>query len=296
MKRSHQSALSGTFSLLGSTFIYGFFGILSRLIGYSLPLFYQTAFRSFLAALILFAILIFQFSWKKLNRRDFMWICVRSLFGSVAIVCFFIAVNKLELGTVYFVFYAGSTIAGFILGSALFKERMTLIKSISLVLSMIGLYMIYSLSIRADMALYALLSLISGIGTGFWNTLSKKISPDYSSVQLSFLDNLLGGVFGAVVSVIIGEVWVMPGFTVVWGINIIFALLYVATGQLVIYGFRKIDAQTGSLIMLTEVLFGIILGFIFYREGVQLATFIGGVLILLAIAFPDLYEMRVKKR
>jgi drug/metabolite transporter (DMT)-like permease len=295
MKTSFSPVISGTFALLGSTFIYGFFGILSRVIGYSLPIFYQTAFRSIIATLILFFMLKIGRSWKKLDLTNLFWISVRSLFGSIAIVCFFIAVNKLPLGTVYFVFYGGSTIAGFILGAVLFNEKMTFIKTVSLLLSLVGLYMIYSLSIQADMALFALLSLTSGVCTGFWNTLSKKISSDFSSVQLSYLDNLLGGVFGIAVSLILREVWVFPAITTVWGINILFALLYVATGQLVIYGFRKIDAQTGSLIMLTEVLFGIMLGFFLYKETVSPLTFAGGALILFAIAIPEFYAMKLKK-
>lgn len=283
-----QSAYFGPASLFLATFIYGFFGVLSRIIGFSLPLYYQSAVRSLVASLILLVLLGFVKQWKRMTQGDFVWVAVRSFFGIVAIITFFIAVNFLPIGTVYFIFYAGSTIGGYTLGKALFSEHLTPVKIISFTLALLGLYLIYSLSIDPSKVLYAIISLVSGVSTAFWNTLSKKISHTYSALQLSFLDNVIGALLAFIISIIVREQWMIPTATLAWGVNMIFACFYVATGQLVVYGFRVLDAQIGSLIMLAEVLFGILLGFVFYHEVVAPLTLLGGFLILVAIILPEI--------
>lgn len=288
--------LSGISSLLTATFIYGFFGILSRLIGFSIPLFYQTGLRAILAALIILVLIYFWKAWQKLNNKDLIWIIVRSFFGFIAIVAFFVAVNYMQLGTVYFIFYAGSTLGGYILGKILFKENLTILKIISLILSLFGLYLIYSLSIDTSKIYFALLSLLSGVSTALWNTLSKKIGHAYSALQLSFMDNLIGGILALIVSVVLKESWLIPTINSAWGVNALFACLYVLTGQLVIFGFRRMDAQIGSLVMLTEVIFGLVLGLIFYQEIVAPMTILGGGLILAAIILPELSIFQSTKK
>ncbi len=288
--------LSGVFSLLTATFIYGFFGILSRLIGFSIPLYYQSGIRAIAAALMISFLLIFLKQWQLVGKRDLLWIIARSFFGIVAIVAFFVAVNFLQIGTVYFIFYAGSTLGGYALGKFLFSETLTPTKIVSLILSLLGLYLIYSLSVDTSKALYALISLVSGVATAFWNTLSKKISHSYSALQLSFLDNLIGGLMALTISALfIREQWTFPTASLSWGLNFLFACFYIATGQLVIYGFRRLDAQVGSLIMLAEVIFGIVLGLIFYKEIITLPALLGGLLIVVGIVLPELNGLKNQK-
>jgi drug/metabolite transporter (DMT)-like permease len=64
--------------------------------------------------------------------------------------------------------------------------------------------------------------------------------------------------------------------------------MFVLTGQLIIYGFKYLDSQKGSLLMLLEVVFGVIVGFLVYQETLSWGAVLGGLLILLGVALPNL--------
>ena len=288
--------ISGIISLLCASFIYGFFGILSRGIGVNqLPLYYTSGLRALFAALLLSFLLLYMRAWKKINKKDLGIIALRGICSVMSVIAFFVAVNYLPINTAYFILYAGATLGGYSLGSILFKEKLTLIKIIALLFSLVGLYFIYLFSLDATKAIYIGFALISGIATALWDILPKKISHTYSSVQLSFLDNIIGGVFALLVSLLLREQWTIPSLTTAWELNALFGSLFVATGLLIIYGFRRLDAQIGSLVMLAEVLFAILLAFIFYGEIITPIMFVGGTLILVGIILPKIKELSVNR-
>lgn len=289
MKSSRTHHL-GAAALLSATFIYGLFGVTSRIIGYSIPLFYQTGIKTLVAAIVLCILTFSHRQWKKLTPPAFFWIFMRSLAGVLVTVSFFVAVNKLAMGTVYFIFYAGSTIGGYAIGYVLFAEKITRIKMLSLFLALVGLGLIYSLSIDEGKIFYALVSLLAGISGSIWNTFSKKIPEEYAASQLSFLDNSFEVVIALLISLFLGETWQFPRINAAWSANILTGLGYVLTGQLMIYGFRKMDVQIGSLILLAEIMFGALFGFMFYQETLSIMAAFGGICIISAIILPQLQK------
>ena len=66
-----------------------------------------------------------------------------------------------------------------------------------------------------------------------------------------------------------------------------FGVMFLVTGQLMVYGFSNLEAYTGSLIMLSEILFGLIIGFLFYSEIPSTLTLTGGIIIILAMVLPE---------
>src|ERR1700744_1447293 len=117
----------GIISLLCASFIYGFFGILSRGIGVNqLPLYYTSGLRALFAALLLSFLLIYQRTWEKLNKKDLGIIVLRGICSVMSFIAFFVAFNYLPINIAYFIVYAGATLGGYLLGSILFKERLTL--------------------------------------------------------------------------------------------------------------------------------------------------------------------------
>lgn len=59
-----------------------------------------------------------------------------------------------------------------------------------------------------------------------------------------------------------------------------------------VYGFKRVEAQIGSLILLFDIIFGIILGYIIFKESISFTALIGGSMILAAIILPNI---RMKK-
>ncbi len=275
--------LKGMVSLVTAAMLYGMFGILSRVVGYNLPLYYQNWTRNLVAALIL----VWTFrQWKAVRLGDWKWIVLRSFAGIGAFLLFFISANIMELGLMYFVFYGGSIVGGFILGSLLFKERTTRLRLFCLGLAFIGLLLVYGNGASLQEPWHVALPIFSGIFTSFWNTATKKVT-NYEVSQLTFLDNFLAVPVYFILSLIFRESWPLTEFSMVQGASLLIGVLFVATGILVVYGFRRLDAQVGSLILLIEILFAIFFGYLFYRELPSAVAAAGGMLILIAMMLPE---------
>lgn len=297
MKPTSQLLTKGAVSLLITTLLFGIFGVLSRLIGYTLPVFYLAAFRSFTTAGILFVFLQQKHSFTYLTLHDGIWITLRSIGGMVGVVGFFIAVNAVPLGTSYFILYVGILITGFLLSKLMFHEKLDGIHYAALCCAILGLSFLYTVILEQSSIGYFLLLFASGIGAAVWNTFPKNITAAHSSESLAFWDNFIGAILTFLYSLFAGEQWVLPTVSAVWGYNLIFSILMVGTGQLIVYGFRHIDSHIGNIFMLGEVLFGVLFGYLFYNEIISVRAGIGGILIIFAMALPDIYELiRVKRK
>lgn len=287
MKNRNQ--IVGVGSLLASTFIYSFFGVLTRLIGFQLPLFYASWVRN-LAMLAILAIPLFLAKkWIKPTSRDLRWIFLRSIGGIMSFVGSYISFFYLPLGLALFIFYAGSTIGGYFIGKIMFDEKFTKVKILSFFIAIFGLILIYSINFSGASILYASLALLGGFGVSVWNTFSKKVSHSYSALQLNFLDTFNFILIEFFISLALREKWVKPEFSMLWFYMFLFVLMFILTGQLMVYGYKHLNVHIATLIMLTEVLFGVILGFIFYKETLSVLTMLGGLLIIFAIVLPEVH-------
>ena len=205
----------------------------------------------------------------------------------------FVPIMHLPIGTFYFISYAGITIGGYIIAKVLLNETITFIKAVSLFLALVGLCFIYSINVESLDFLYVVFAFVGGFGSSGWNILAKKISHHYSALQLNLIDFMTYTFYTFIISIILHEQWSLPVINNVWGAQLGFVLMFLVTGQLIIYGFRYLDAQIGSLVLLLEILFGTLFAYIFFKEAVTLMTMVGGTLIIIAIVLP---EVIVQKR
>jgi drug/metabolite transporter (DMT)-like permease len=286
---NNRQQLLGAGSIVFATVIYGFFSILARFIGFNLPIFFQNWTREIVASAILLALLfVTKQTLKHMTTRDFLWVLARAVAGSTAYLLYFYCINTMPIGTTYFLFYGGSSIIGYLLGKLLFNEHMTVTKWVAMCIAICGLLLVYSINFQHTSILYILMALGAGAGTAFWNIAPKKIQI-YPTIQLVFLDNLLPIPFYLLLSLITREPWSMPTLTPVWIASLFYGVLFVITGQLVIYGFNRLEAQIGTILMLGEIPLAILLGFLFYKETITPTTLIGGMLIIVAMIIPELH-------
>lgn len=281
---------SGLFALFIATAIYGLYGSFSRLIGLNFGVFSQNLIRNFLVIAISIAIVLLLGSWKTIRRSDRKWLFIWVLSSLSTTFGSFIAFNKLAIGTTYFLFHAGMMLGGYIIGKIVFGEVLNRIKVLSLFLILIGLSIIFSISLTSNLLLWAVIAFISGASTGVWNTMSKKVSQHYSSFQLTILDGLGGLIFSIIAARIFHEQIPKISFSLTWIVLILFALSQLVNIQLIVYGFRKTQAQIGSLIMPLEIVFGALFAYIIFHETISTSTIIGGSLIFLATILPNLYK------
>lgn len=285
------SQLRAALALLTATFLYSFFGVLTRIMGFELPIFYASFTRDVAGAAILLVPLLLASRWQRVASADWKWLVLRATGGVFGFLGSYYAFYHLPLGTAYFIFYGGSTIFGFISGALLFGEKVSRLEAFSLAISLLGLVLLYSVGgVASDLVKYVIWAFAGGMGAAVWNTFSKKISGSYSSTQLNGLDFTVFAVIMLLLSLLNQENWVAPAFNLTWLANLLFVLMFVVTGQLMIYGFKHLDAQKGSLIMLLEVVFGAVVGWLLYQEALSAGALLGGMLILLGASLPQLYK------
>lgn len=284
----------GFSSLILTAFLFGFYGILTRIVGFNIPLFFGSFMRNGFGILILLIVIAFAGGWKTIRPKDYIWIFFRSICGMVAFFGSFVPIMHLPIGTFYFISYTGITIGGYIIAKVMLNEAITFIKAVSLFLALVGLCFIYSINIESLNLWYVVFAFVGGFSASGWNIIAKKISHHYSALQLNLIDFITYTFYTFIISIILHEQWSLPAINSTWGAQLGIVLMFLVTGQLIIYGFKYLDAQIGSLVLLLEILFGTLFAFLFFREAVSLMTMVGGALIIIAIVLPEVIVQKKK--
>ena len=263
-------------------------GVYSRWIGTSFEVFTQNWIKNGLVCLILLAVFFFKPNWKKLQTRDLPWITLWAFSSTAAITLFFIAVNQLSIGLAILIFYVGSNLSSYLSGKLFFQEKLNLVKIIAIALSLVGLYLIYQNQITSNISYFAGLAFLSGISTGFFNTISKKFSHFYPFLQLAFIDAGFTFIVSIILGLILREKHPTVSLSVPWLALIAATMSQIIQVSLLIYGFKKVEAQIGALVMPLEAVWATLFGFIFFGEAITLTILVGGGLILGGVILPQI--------
>jgi DME family drug/metabolite transporter len=281
--------------LLTSAFFYSLFGVFSKYIGESFAPFYQTWTRT-TATLICFVIFgLATRAFVKIKKEDLKWFLVIGGFGSLISAPLFYAFVHLPLGTVLFIHYAAIVITGYILGIIFFKEKITKIDAIALFAALIGLWLVYRGDIHFNQLLPTLAAFSSGIFFSGCLIFSKKISLKYSSTQINTFDWVMTVIVNFFIFLILREKSNTNFVSLGWAANIGHGINSFIASLLSVIGFKYITSSKGSLIMLSEIVFGVLLGFILFKEALNYTTIIGGALIIFSLAIPSISNLLKSK-
>ncbi len=286
----------GHASIALAAIIYAFFGVLARFVGFSIPIFYQNVTRNTFASLILLFMLfvVQKHTWKPMTPYAWKIVSIRALMGTTSFLLFFYTMNHMPIGMAYFLYYGANTFLGYFLGNLLFHERITNIKWIAFMLAFVGMASMYAFNFSAVSPILFVTAVSAGALCAGWFVIVKKIK-GYSATQLTLFDNTLPIIVYLAGSLIMKEQWTMPTASPVWIASFGYGALFIVTGQLIIYGFQRVEAQIGSLILLIEIPIATLLALLFYHEPITLKTTIGGLFILTAIMLPELSALKTKK-
>jgi drug/metabolite transporter (DMT)-like permease len=280
--------VQGILLLVVANLFLGLWGVAARIIGVDFGVFFFLFVRSLIILSLLAGYSFFRSgAWKRIEKGDLRWFLAMSLIGFISSVSGFLAFNALAIGITYFVFYAISTLGGYFFGRTLFKEKLSGFKIVSLVISLFGLSLIFSVNLTQETVSLALAMLAGFTGAG-WNIFSKKISSKYSLTQICLIDSLIVFLASLVLTVISQESVFLPTFSESWIVVFLFSLITLVSAFLVISGFRRLQAQAGTLLMLLEPVFGILFAWLFFKEALTAKILIGGALILLGAALPNI--------
>ncbi len=133
----------GYIMILLSALCFASYGVWSRLLGKQFGVFFQGWVRSALIVLVLLPIVFFGKHIKPIKKEHRKWFAVTMLFTVFTQVPLYYAFIHLPLGTATFLFYAAFVITSYCVGWLWLSEKMSLVKILSLFLSLIGLFVIF---------------------------------------------------------------------------------------------------------------------------------------------------------
>jgi drug/metabolite transporter (DMT)-like permease len=175
------------------------------------------------------------------------------------------------------------------------KEKIGIVKLLSLILAFLGLFLIFGLSLAKFSFLALILAAINGVASGAEVATTKKSTEKFSSLQVSVY--VWFGIFitHLPLSLLSGEPQIPFQFNATWLSMMAFAAVGLISFWLVVEGYKFVDASIGGLIGLFEIIAGVIFGIVIFNEELTLSTVLGGSLILLAAMLPDLYNLFRRK-
>lgn len=278
----------GFIELILAAFFFSLFGVFTRLISNRLGIFFQLLLRAIIMSILFYFIARFTNTLKSINKKDLRLFLLRGVFIVADFSCFYVAINNLPMGLTLFIFYAANIIMSFFIGSIYLNEKLATVKIVSLVLAIFGLFIMYKDSFTMFRFVPLIAASISGFCFGLTTTTSKKLTDRYSSTQVNLVAYFAAALLVMPALVLSRENvnWNIPMITLIEVFG--FAVVGVGAFILTLNGFKYLEAQKASIIMLMELIFVMIIGFLIYHEIPSVSTLIGGVFILSALALPNI--------
>lgn len=287
--------VSSFFALLISAAIYASFGVLIRQLDKGFGEYFQITVRSVVAMVILGAILLVTKSSLRIAHKDLKRVVAFAVSFPVVVVLFTLAVLNIKIANAVLLLYGGSLFSSVLIGTLLFKERITKQKIVALVLVVIGLLVFTQAWVGITVGVGLVLGLLSGIADGITNSLRKYVK-DLPRNTLLFYQYATSAVLSVTVALIMGERMVeqwafWPTVTAV-----VFGILLVFLGRLLFYGLAHTDLNIATVTLATELLFSVILGLVFLSEKPAGHELLGGVIIFVASIISEFDFNRLRKK
>ena len=286
----------GTSYILISALFYGSYGVWSRLMVRSFGEFSQAWSRG----LILFVVVLL-LNWKmkfikRIEKCDWKWFLTIALAGGLNQAPYYMGFEHLTIGTATLLFYATLVVGGYILGKVFFAEKLTIAKISSLVIAIVGMVVIYGISLSQSQLVPASMTVLAGIMGASTVILPKKLVGNYHELQIMFGYFLMQVIFNYPMAQLMGDQLPTLELNAAWGGQLGYALVMMLANLAAIKGFSYLEPSIGSLLGLAEILFGIGLGVILFGESLGTGVIVGGLLIILAAALPSLTEIWMRRR
>jgi len=291
-----QSSLYGLVILSASAFFYATYGIFSKLIGGAFEPFTQSWTRGVVTLLCFLSFGLFKNIFVKIQKVDIKWYVVVGVIGSLAVAPTFYSLANLNIGTALFVQYAATVITSHVLGLVFLKEKLAGKNILALVLAFTGLFLVYmgDIYVNLDKLVPLIAAVISGSFFSIWFVFSKKISSKYPTLQINTYGYLFAITINFLLAQLVGEPLNTDFGSKAWLANIGYGVVGFAGSGLAVYGFKFIDAHKGSIVLLSEIIIGVLFGLLLFGEVLNLTTLLGGILIVVSIALPNVIALYLR--
>lgn len=281
--------------ILIASLLFASYGVWAKLIGSGMDPFFQGWSRAVLIILFLLPVLYYKKLIVPIDKKDWRWFAVFLTFTAGTQAPLFYAFTHMDIGSATLLFFVSMLLTMYVVGFLFLGEKITKAKILSFILAGSGMYFIFSFSLIAFTVLAAAMAMLNGVASGGEISSSKKLSDKYSTLYITWLSWVIILITNAPISFFLGERMFMPSFDIVWLWQLGYTVASMLAFWLIIEGLKHVEAGTGGLLGLLEIIFSIALGILFFSEKLSTQIVIGSVLILVAAALPHLQEL-IKNR
>lgn len=284
MKISEQNR--GVILVAISAVSYGFVPVLAKIAYSAGTSMYTLLFLRFLAATVfMFSLMIIRKLPLPTGKEIVSFLLLGSFGYAGQVFCYFMALNHASAGVVSLLLYTYPALV--MIGSVIFlKERLTTLKVVSLLLALVGSFIIIGAEFDAGLP-GIILAILSAVFYSVYILINSKIVKTGMGIQSSAF-TLLGVTF------VFGFMNSFAGFeppkeTV--GVIAVLLLATISTALAIwsfLTGMEKAGASTTALVSTLEPLVIIISSVIFLSEKLTINTVLGGALVLMALILTSL--------
>lgn len=274
----------GIFFVLISAFLFSTSGILVREIAKQVTPFSQAMLRALCAVLmLLFLFLIFKKNLIKIKNRDMLFYLISGVIGYGLMIAFFtLAILKITIANTFLLLFLEPVFA-IILAGIFLKERANKRILLSLLFCVIGIAFIFNPLNLTKNLLGNSLALLSGFCYAVYVIVNKHMGKKYSAHTNTLWAFIFAQLILIPLAFLIEEPLSLEISKITWLLILIFSVISILAYFVLNLSLKKLKAGTISILLISEPIFAIILGLLFYNEKLFLNTAIGGFLIVLSV-------------
>lgn len=278
----------GFLSLLSAGFLFGFFGILVRLLSGELTNYQQILFRSvigFILAVLIIIILKRKISFKSISLINLLSFAI-SL--PLSIIFYTLAVLKTKIMLAVATLYLGSILFSLISGIIFFKEKITIKKILAIMTSILALYYFTIPFSLTNINIGLVFGVLSGFADALSNSFKKHLGGKADRFLLIAIQ-MTGTIIVSLILMLYTKTLTFPQISpFILMIGLVFGFGLLLNNYLMLVGFGNFDLNLGTIVMSSELLFASIFGYLIYKEIPTTNELIGGGLIALSVIIAHL--------
>lgn len=245
----------------------------------------QMLLRYLFAFLAAGAYFLFSRSKFSFEKKSLVLLLLAAFFGySLTNLFYTYGIIYTQVSTGLFIFYSFAILTP-VLAFIFLKEKANRFNFISLGLGLISLLLLFQPNALATWKLGGLFALLSAVAQSFYLIARKKLN-QYSSQELLVVSTATGIISMAALTWLLSPAFFTAKLPTLalnsWLAAAVAGIFNFGGWFLMSKGFQLVKAATGSLVMLVENVFVVMIGFWFLKETPTLMTLLGGLLVITA--------------
>jgi drug/metabolite transporter (DMT)-like permease len=294
MSKARLTASLGASLVVLSSVFYATYGVWTRLMGEFFGGYSASAIRGIVVLLILTPTALAFRQLSKINwRHDWKYLVAMVAASTVVWGPLYYAILHAGIGITLTIAYAGIVIGMFFFGWLLAGEKFTKDKWLSVILGIVGLWLVFSPSLAGAGWVALVAALVSGVASSANSVFAKKLP--YNASQSTLLLWVASVVANVPMAFLLNETMPVVGWHAEWLYMLFFGVASIIASWSFIQGIKLIEAGAAGVIGLLEIVFGVLFGVAFFSERPGATVLLGMTLVVAAALIPYIKDYNAQK-